>query len=318
MRISSLTSTGRALLAVMVVVAFAAPAGATRPAKPRTTPIDEITEAEVRIGESDWLASDGTAVWVTRGGGFVDRIDPSTNTVTASTKVSNEVCQGLGYGDGSVWSCSGFDLARIDPVTVAVVATIPVDKFKDQGHLPVAAGRVWVITGTDAATLVGVSTTTNTPEVSIPLAARCLDATAAHDAVWLACLSGEVLRIDPIAATVAARVGKLPLAASVEGNADAVFVHYEPGIAKIDPTTNTVTTRVKVAAGPYDPVEADDTSVWLRSERPFLRRFDATSLRLVERVTAATDSGGSMLVAFDSLWTSTYDDAFVVRLGPSA
>jgi hypothetical protein len=38
-------------------------------------------------------------------------------------------------------------------------------------------------------------------------------------------------------------------------------------------------------------------------------------MKVVAMVTAKTDSGGSVLGAFGSLWASTYDDAFVYRLG---
>jgi hypothetical protein len=64
---------------------------------------------------------------------------------------------------------------------------------------------------------------------------------------------------------------------------------------------------------------ADDDHVWLRSEKPypFLRMIDADSMEVVARFTSRLDSGGDVLVAFDSVWTSTYDDAFVFRLDPA-
>ena len=45
---------------------------------------------------------------------------------------------------------------RIDPATNTVAATVPVDKIADQGQIPVAFGQAWVLTG-ERSTLVGIA-----------------------------------------------------------------------------------------------------------------------------------------------------------------
>lgn len=288
-----------------------------KPAGP-VTPIGRATEAKLQLGgDNDWLTSDGSAVWV-QDFAKVRRIDPTTNTVTASVEVKDEICQGLGFGDGSIWSCGGGGIVRVDPVTATVVSTIPLDKSADQGHLPVVAGRVWVITGVDAATLVGVNTATGTIDTTIPLDARCSETAAGFDAIWIACRSGSLLRVDPVAGTVTARFDDVPLAISVATNSASVFVGYERGVARIDPRTNTITARTKAPAGLTIGLSADDEHVWVRAPKPypFLRKVDVRSMKIVERITTKIDSGGDVLVAFGSVWTTAYDDAFLFRLRP--
>lgn len=292
-------------------------AGAARRPVP-TTPLERVTEARIEGGgEPDWLVSDGSSIWVQRPFEAF-RIDPTTNTVTATVTVEDEVCQGLGFGDGSVWRCADGGIVRIDPATATVLAYFPLDKSRDQGHLPVVAGRVWVITGAESATLSGLNTATGAVDATIALGGLCTETVAAFDSIWVACRSGELLRVDPVAGTVVTRVSKLPLAIAVTANEDSVFVGYERGVARVDPDTNAIAAKATAPSGLSIGLTADDDNVWLRSEEPapFLRRIDVDSMKVVERITSKLDSGGDVLLAFGSLWTSTYDDAFVFRLTP--
>jgi hypothetical protein len=179
----------------------------------------------------------------------------------------------------------------------------------------VFAGRVWVITGADQATLVGISTATNAVETTVALGTTCTEVTAGFDAVWVACITGSVLRVDPVGGTITATVPNLRAAVSITAGTDAVFVGYERGVARIDPATATVTGRAKVAPGLKAGLTTTEDGVWLRTAKPFLRKIDPESMKIVATVTAKTDSGGSVFGAFGSLWTSTFDNSFVYRLG---
>jgi hypothetical protein len=127
-----------AALAAVAIVVVAAPAEA-KPAK--AIPLAKVTEAKINTGGApDWLTSDGTALWTKRDTGEVVRIDPATNTVTATTEIytnpTEDDCQGIGFGDGAIWTCRRGDIVRVDPVTAAVVTSIPVDRETSRASWP--------------------------------------------------------------------------------------------------------------------------------------------------------------------------------------
>ena len=94
-----------------------------------------IAEIEV-LGGPDWLAVDEHGVWAKHDNGSVVLIDPATNAIvdTVDVDVGGELCQGLGAGDGSIWACSGPDVARIDASFPEVLSVLPVGKTYTQGE----------------------------------------------------------------------------------------------------------------------------------------------------------------------------------------
>ena len=119
----------------------------------------------------DWLAVDEHGVWAKDGNGSVVLIDPATNVIVATVDVDvgGELCQGLGAGDGSIWACSGPDVARIDASHPEVLSVIPVGKTDTQGNLGVSDGQVWILIG-DGSRLHGYLTDTQDLWSTVPAA----------------------------------------------------------------------------------------------------------------------------------------------------
>ena len=83
--------------------------------------------ATVAVPNPVGIAYDGTNLWVSSGAaGHLIRLDPSTNTVTATIPVGTS--PGAVAFDGTdIWVTLGTDnVAKIDPSTNSVVATVPV------------------------------------------------------------------------------------------------------------------------------------------------------------------------------------------------
>ena len=61
--------------------------------------------ATIKIGgTADWVLVTDDAVWVASTKPYaVFRIDPATNKIVATVKVSGEACSGLAFGFGSIW-----------------------------------------------------------------------------------------------------------------------------------------------------------------------------------------------------------------------
>jgi DNA-binding beta-propeller fold protein YncE len=212
-----------------------------------------------------------------------------------------------------VWSCSDRDIVRIDPATNEVAATVAVGKGTDQGEIPVAFDRAWVLTG-DGSSLVGVADDAVVSEID--LGTRCTELTASETAIWAACpIDGIAVAVDPDAKVVTARVEGLTDVRSISAAAD-VWVGFRGGLVRIDDVTGEVTGTADAPSGLSGDVEATDTAVWVRTGGRFLRQVNPQTLQVVEELTAPEASGGSVLAAFDSVWATAYDDNVLYRLRP--
>lgn len=289
-------------------------------ADPKTsTPLSERQEAALDLkGGPDWLAALDGFVWVKRDDGFVTKIDTARNSpvgeVRADTK-SDQLCQGIGVGEGFVWSCSGSDVVRIDPMALEVTDSIPVGKVFAQGRLVFAAGKIWVISG-NGDRLVGIDASTGKPGPALPLPASCAELGAGVDRVWAICPSANlVLGIDPAGPTVEDEI-ELAAPTVALGTETDVWIGYADGLARFDVESldqQAVFTGLQPTSEGTIAVAGED--VWVRQPAGFLYRIDATTNTVEEQVVADEPlSGGDVLVTGHALWTSASDDNLVLRL----
>ena len=95
-------------------------------------------------GTPDWLAID-EAVWVSnKPKNSVSRLDPKTNTVTATIDVGKAPCSGVAAGFGSLWvpNCGDQTMSRVDLKTGAVAATIKTTIGNTEGSIVAGAGSI--------------------------------------------------------------------------------------------------------------------------------------------------------------------------------
>src|SRR4051794_14882856 len=193
----------------LALLATAACSGSSSPAPAaavRTVPLADRQIARFALtGQPDWLAADSRYVYVKEDGGDVVAIDPSNNRIAWRVTAASALCQGLGVGFGSVWSCAPNDadgtddLVRIDPRSHRVVATLKVGKSQRQGRLVTSNGRVWVINSNPAgSSLVGVDPPTGKTDAPIPLGMLAVELTGDGRLIWaVGSLSGQVVAGDP-------------------------------------------------------------------------------------------------------------------------
>jgi streptogramin lyase len=274
-----------------------------------------LARIDISIGP-DWLAAGAGSIWVRTDSGDVVRIDPPTNTVAARIPVAGpaveNLCQGLGADDTAVWSCApDGDVVRIDPATNRIAATVSVGKFSDQGHLPLAFGHLWLLTG-DGSTLVGLAH--DAVDVTVDLGTRCNDLAATATSLWASCLTGDqVVQVDPVAHQVISRVTGLDTARLVAAAGGRVWVTFLGGLAQIDEATGAVKTLTQVYVGPQAGLFADPDGLWVRDQGLFLTRVDPSG-HVVGQLSVPEQSGGSVLIAFGSLWATAYDDEVLYRV----
>ena len=280
----------------------------------------EDTRVEVP-DEPDWLATGFGSVWALRGNGSVVRLSPrgKVQATIDAELYQPPPCQGIGTSENAVWACATpGTIMRIDPETNDVAETVEVPKINEQGRLPSSGGQVWLLTG-DGDRLAGLSEKTDKLGDPIELGTFCTDVADRVDGsmLWVVCASeGVLLRVDLAKKKVTGKVTDLPLAASVSVG-EGVWVGFEKGVAKIDPSSLEVT-MLQEAVTP-DRIRAIGDHAWVREEggEAFLTRLDASTAE-VRQVIAAKDltSGGDVLELDGTVWATSYDDLTVVRLTP--
>jgi ABC-type branched-subunit amino acid transport system substrate-binding protein/glutamine cyclotransferase len=196
-------------------------------------------------------------LWVGNGGGgesgdtvSIARVDPRTGAVTHSARLphrqngvrgagANWGYANIAIGDGAVWALDPDQtIARIDPKTGKVVATVPIVANR------VAAGDagVWALVGNS---VVQINPRTNRPGKTIRLTTPAPTALAVGGGkVWVTAeQEGVVWKIDP---------GQFPVASTITVGVGVTYIAYGAGalwaanfldgtVSRIDPVTNKVT-----------------------------------------------------------------------------
>jgi hypothetical protein len=259
---------------------------------------NEVTDRIPVDGLPEWVAMGDGSLWIGLPGA-VQRVDPETGQVVTEIRGAGGP---LTFTDGSVWAvASATSIARIDPSTNQIVATVALDL--PGGAYIIAgpagtAGAVWVIAALDS------------------------------DAAGMA--SGQLLRIDPNTNSVVARID-LAVASSALAVGDGAAWVARWGadrtyLTRIDAGTNRADVPI-VVEGSWTPFAVGAGRLWL--EGGFV-----PEIRLAWLNVAGLKLEGSIVVArtlafegsgvFDhetgAVWVAQHEDS-VTRVdvrGPSA
>lgn len=136
---------------------------------------------------------------------------------------------------------------------------------------------------------------------------------AGAGALWVKTDAGpDPVRVDPEAGKVTARVARLDNARAIAAGTE-VWVGFAGGVASIDAGTATVTVA-DAHPGMEAGIAVAPDAVWVRADGDFLRRVRPQDGHVLADITAPEQSGGSVLVAFGSVWATAFDDDVLYRL----
>jgi virginiamycin B lyase len=173
--------------------------------RPAPRPLGKVVgTVPLPAGEPPWgVAFAEGDVWAlintssSASGGTVARIDPKTNRVVATIPVGQNPGRGVG-GAGAVWvvNYGGSTVSRIDPATNKLVATIKLGAQAPSG-LGIADGAVWVTAASDKAVF-RIDPATNAVVGRIGVRGGNVSLATGAGAVWVQSLDGNLItRIDP-------------------------------------------------------------------------------------------------------------------------
>ena len=300
------------------------PARPTRIVGPpaKTIPFRALDPAVVTVANPDGIVAVGHDLWIKTDDGRAVRIDPGTNEVTGQVgldRVSDpsRYCQGIGTDGTSMWACAteqdGTAVAQIDAGNARVRRRVPVDKLFDQLSLPADDRGIWVLTG-DGSTVVVVDPR-SAHTTAYPLGVACQQIAVEGDRlVATSSVAIVVVQLDTTTGTVIGRT-HLPsprIAALLDGEA---WVDSNQGITRFGPDLATRAVYPRLVASAGGDVVAAAGSIWVRTGEGTIFRIDPATGQVVERLTPDRPlTGGSLYIAFGSIWTTSNDDDRVVRL----
>lgn len=160
-------------------------------------------------GELNVVAGAGS-IWVASDDkGVIARVDPASNNVTASIPVDPGTYY-LAFGLGSLWGVSADhqSLQKIDPQTNAVVGRTALGR--EPGFLVAGEGAVWVQEQGDG-TLARIDPATGavSGRVKVDETLKYGDIDAGGGKIWLRTTAGQTfVVVDPVTLAILARVGK--------------------------------------------------------------------------------------------------------------
>jgi streptogramin lyase len=265
------------------------------------------------------LATTDGALWVRLDGGQVVRLDPVTGAIQKHIEPppGDGLCQGFGSAsDDAVYSCAYAGvIERIDPSTNKVVNQLKSNFSTDQGHLVLAADKVWVLTP-DGDKITPIDPGDDSLGKSIDLGSYCVELSGGGPVIYATCTSdGLVLRVDVARREVTHRLA-LTDPRAIWASSSGVFVSFEGGVAQLDPESLEPTAVYDVTLDLRGGIYADSERAWLRADKgPFLTVIDPAAHKIVQTITAPDlPSGGSALRVGDVVWATASDDGILVGL----
>ena len=226
--------------------------------------------------------------------------------------------QGMAAGAGALWVVGSDQINRIDPASDTVTASIPVGATgSGPASVAVGAGAVWVPVAVPGA-LWGINPGTNKVAFKIPLDGPLrgsISVSASHDAVWVACCGesgatsgsasgGRLLRVDPRRKRVVADIALPARPVAVAADAAGAWVATAGGqVLLVSERRNRVTATID-AGGPLgfsQTIAVGAGGVWLAD--PFdeqVVRIDPRTRRIMARIPAGAVT--TLTVTTDGVW----------------
>ena len=218
------------------------------------------------------LAAGVGGVWAATGGfGEVIRIDPEIGSVARRFALGDPddpvvpSVAAIGAGDGRVWAGVFDGIARIEPDSGEILATVDLGRSSAL-QLAVGGGAVWATTIASRARRVEAASARETTEFYA--GSYVLPIALGGGAVWIGGASGQVWKVDAVTGSAILTSRPISEVSGIAFGEGAVWATSfgERMVARIDPATGEVRERIPVG-GPAEDVVVHDGLVWVPVQR---------------------------------------------------
>jgi streptogramin lyase len=270
-------------------------------------------------GTADWVLVSENAVWVASTKPYaILRIDPASNAIVATIRISGEACSGLAFGFQSVWVpiCGNKPaLVRIDATRNAISATLPIAPAGPEGGLAASDDSVWMVSDNNG-TLVRVDPSTNSVREKILIPPNSFNPVFSGGTVWITgvennvltavdATSGEVLKSIP--------VGLKPRFLTAGGGSVWTLNQGDGTVTRVGEKNKRVMATIQVGIpGRGGDIGYGADSVWATVFEVPLTRIEAKTNNVVKQWVGK--GGDSLRFGFDSLWITDYKNGLLSRI----
>ncbi len=297
-------------------------------AAPFPSPVVVPPTATIPVTGTVALATDGTSIWLFTNDGKLVRIDPQTNSIAASVKLSSttDAYQSLAGDRAGLW-VTDWDTSmvlRFDPVTLRATGTIDIGT-SPKGVL-VTSAAVW-IANTHGGSVERIDPKTNKIVATITLGPVGPSGpnwlARGFGSIWTGVPNvGSVFRINETTNAIEATipiVGEASPCGGLAATSTAVLITSCDGtrfVTQIDPATNAVAGSIDLGGNGYTFAVVADRP-WISPTKGQIVRLDPVS-HAVDRVIAPgpgfASGGGDVVVAAGSMWVMDWLENRVLRL----
>lgn len=305
---------------------------AASPSGPPTATLEDVAALNVTVAVApDWPAILDGSLWVVAPDGpepAVVRLNPVSGAEQARVALPGGECEGIAAGFESIWACTPDGLARIDPATNAITASVPFPTGLTYGRPAVGDDAIWALSG-DIITsdVVRVDPASNAVTATYPLGHAASQLAYGLGYLWAtATRDGLLLRIDPASGEVTTAASDLVDPFAVATGAGRVWVGLQgrgvdedpdpsvPDLFRFDPSTGTG----EVQDYGLRPQSVSDISVtegaaWVMAVDPFLMRLDPQSA-VIQSIVTADRYSGAIVASDDTVWITIWRADAVIRI----
>lgn len=197
---------------------------------------------------------------------------------------------------------------------------VPTATFRVQGHpdwMALTEDAVWV-TSSSANHVVRLDAKTNQPSSIVTVAKPCSGLVVAFGSLWIpSCGDHSLVRVDAITGALQATVTTGPADSeggiTTGGGSVWIVSSKASDLVRVDPATNQVTARIRIPAGSFNPVFAND-SVWISSNQGgTLVRVDPGTNKVISE-TPVGPMPRFLTAGAGSIWVLNQGDGTIARV----
>ena len=276
--------------------------------------------ATIKIGgTADWVLVTDDAVWVASTKPYaVFRIDPATNKIVATVKVSGEACSGLAFGFGSIWVpiCGEKpEVVRIDGAKNTVSGTMPIAPAAPEGGIATSEDSVWMVTDKNG-TLNRIDPSTNGVRQRISIPPGSYNPVFSNGIVWITGVESSVLTaVDADSGKVleSVAVGLKPRFLAAGGGYIWTLNQGDGTVSRVNERNRKVTATIRVGIpGAGGDIGYGGESVWPTVFGVPLTRVDASTNEVIRQWVG--EGGDSLRCGFGSIWITDYKKGLLSRI----
>lgn len=306
---------------------------APSPSGPPTARLEDVATFDVSVEVApDWPALLDGSLWVLAPDGpapAVVRLDPALGAEQARIALPGGECEGIAAGFDSIWACTRDGMARIDPATNAIVASVTFQTPVLYGRPAVSDDAVWSLSGeVVASAVVRIDPASNAVTATYPLGHTVTKLAYGFGYLWAtATRDGLLLRIDPAGGEVTTAASDLVDPFVVATGAGGVWVGLQgrgleedpepsvPDLFRFDPSTGAGDFQdYGLRSESVNDIYVTDDAAWVvTAVDPFLMRLDPENAA-IEWIVTSDRGSGAIVVSDDTVWLTIWRANAVIRI----